>query len=434
MRRYRQYFARLRSEPATPYVAAVAVRTAARAVWGIVLPTILTVAAYGRYQLIVTAAAMVAQISLLGTPQTIVRYAGQRLPGALLTAHSAGLAAAGVALAVIAVPTLRTANGAIVLAALAVATVAAALLGAGAKARFAFRTSFLGETAGAVVLVIAAVAAITSTTARQILGNPSRPVLIEASALAITMLVFLRGRRPPADEAASPPSRAVFANVYTVGTLALMDVVLFRRLEVYFLERSPDGLSGVAVLGLSLQIATVALLVPTALLEAWQPRFALLANGTRALFDREVVKRRRQFAMLMSVVVVAGVVVPLIAVPLVFPQYRPWLGFIVTFVAVRVVCATAGFYSAILYAAGGHRALYVPAFTTAVIAIAGNALLTRPLGLTGAAIAFTLTQLTLAVLTVVAFHRTPPGGAQGDHTVPVAPKTQGNQGVRVAEI
>ena len=109
--------------------------------------------------------------------------------------------------------------------------------------------------------------------------------------------------------------------------------------------------------------------------------------------------------MLMSAVVLVGVVMPLAAVPLVFPHYRPWLGYIVTFVAVRVVCASAAFYSAILYAAGGHRALYAPAFTTAVVAIVGNALLTRPLGLTGAAIAFTLTQVTLAVLTVVAFHR-----------------------------
>ncbi len=199
----------------------------------------------------------------------------------------------------------------------------------------------------------------------------------------------------------------MFANLYTVGTLALLDVVLFRRLEVYFLERSPDGLAGVAVLGLSLQIATVALLVPTALLEAWQPRFALLANEPRALFDREVVRRRRQFALVMSAIVLGGVAVPLVAVPLVFPDYRPWLGYIVTFVAVRVVCAGAAFYSAILYAAGGHRALYAPAFTTAIVAVAGNALLTRPMGLPGAAIAFTITQVTLAALTVVAFHRSP---------------------------
>ena len=407
VRKLKHYLAGLRSEPATPYVAAVAVRTAARALWGIILPTVLAVTAYGRYQLIVTAAAMVAQVSLLGTPQTVVRYAGQRLPTRLLTAHSAVLAAVAIGIAVLAVPTLRASYGAVVLGALAIATVASTLLGAGAKARFAFRTSFIGEAAGAVVLVIAAVAAIASTTAREALANPSRAVLIEAVALTVTMLMFLRGRRAPSSDAASPPRKAVFANVYTVGTLALLDVVLFRRLEVYFLERSPDGLAGVAVLGLSLQIATVALLVPTALLEAWQPRFALLANEPRALFDREVVRRRRQFALLMSAVVLGGVLVPLAAVPLVFPHYRPWLGYIVTFVAVRVVCAGAAFYSAILYASGGHRALYVPACISAIVAVAGNALLTRPMGLAGAAIAFTLTQVTLAALTVIAFHRAP---------------------------
>ena len=100
-----------------------------------------------------------------------------------------------------------------------------------------------------------------------------------------------------------------------------------------------------------------------------------------------------------------------------------------TFVAVRVVCASVGFYSAILYASGGHRALYLPAFTTAIVAIVGNALLTRPMGLPGAAIAFTLTQVTLAVLTVIAFHRTPPRTSD----LRITTSDQGDQGVRVVE-
>jgi O-antigen/teichoic acid export membrane protein len=380
----------------------------------------LTVAAYGRYQLMVTAAAMVAQVALLGTPQTVVRYAGQRLPTRLLTAHTAALAVAAIALAVAAVPTLRSSSGATVLAALAVATIAAALLGAGAKARFAFRTSFVGEAAGAGVLAIAATLAITSARAGEALSNPTRAVLVEATALAVTMLVLLRAHRPPARDAEAPARRAVLANVYSVGTLVMLDVVVFRRLEVYFLERSPDGLAGVAVLGLSLQIATVALLVPTALLEAWQPRFALLANDARAPFDLEVARRRRQFVVVMSLVVVVGVAVPLVAVPLIFPQYRPWLGFIVTFVAVRIICASAGFYSAVLYAAGGHRALYVPAAVAAIVAVAGNAALTRSMGLSGAAIAYTITQVTLATLTVMAFHKSASQRRGVEGTVPAA--------------
>jgi O-antigen/teichoic acid export membrane protein len=174
---------------------------------------------------------------------------------------------------------------------------------------------------------------------------------------------------------------------------------------VYFLERSPDGLTGVAVLGLALQIATVALLVPTALLEAWQPRFATLASGNAAGLEREVKRRQRRFVRLMAAIVVGGALVPVVAIPLVFPQYRPWLAVIVGFVVVRLACAGAGFYSSVLYATGGQRALYAPALASALVAVGANAVLTPRLGLRGALVAYGLTQVTLGVLTIVAFHR-----------------------------
>ena len=398
---------RLRSSPSTPYVAAVGIRTAARAIWGIALPAVLAVGAYGRYQVIATAAAMAAQIALLGTPQTIVRYAGRHLPTRLLALHSGVLAAAVIALAALVIPTLRIAHGTTILAVLAFATIAATLLGARAKAAFAFVTSCVAEGAGAAVLVLAAVVASISTSGRAWI-TPATASLIESAALVATAIVLLR-RRPthdtPSDSSTTPSPRALFANIYAVGALTLLDVVLFRRLEVYFLERSPDGLTGVAVLGLSLQIATVALLIPTALLEAWQPRFAVVAASGHAAFERELAERRAKFARLMIGIIVVGGAIPFVAVPLVFPAYRTWLGYIVGFVAIRLVSAGAGFYSSTLYAVGGQRALYAPALATALIAVGANAAFTRHLGLRGALIAYGLTQTTLAILTVVAFHR-----------------------------
>ena len=398
---------RLRSSPSTPYVAAVGIRTAARAIWGIALPAVLAVGAYGRYQVIATAAAMAAQIALLGTPQTIVRYAGRHLPTRLLALHSGVLAAAVIALAALVIPTLRIAHGTTILAVLAFATIAATLLGARAKAAFAFVTSCVAEGAGAAVLVLAAVVASISTAGRAWI-TPATAILIESAALVATAIVLLR-RRPthdtPSDSATTPSPRALFANIYAVGALTLLDVVLFRRLEVYFLERSPDGLTGVAVLGLSLQIATVALLIPTALLEAWQPRFAVVAASGHAAFERELAERRAKFARLMIGIIVVGGAIPFVAVPLVFPAYRTWLGYIVGFVAIRLVSAGAGFYSSTLYAVGGQRALYAPALATALIAVGANAAFTRHLGLRGALIAYGLTQTTLAILTIVAFHR-----------------------------
>jgi O-antigen/teichoic acid export membrane protein len=316
------------------------------------------------------------------------------------------LSAVATALGVILVPTLRTGPAAVTLASVVLATIASTLLGARARARFAFARSFAAEAAGGAVLIFAAVGVITGMY-RGALGARTA-LVIEALALAVTATVlFPRPARSIAttSDAARPAPKAVFANIYTVGALVLLDVVLFRRVEVYFLERSPDGLTGVAVLGLSLQIAAVALLVPTALLEAWQPRFAMLASGSDRFVQRGVVRRGRLFARMMVAVTAIGVLVPVVAVPFLFPAYRAWLGYIVAFVAIRLACAAAGFHSSVLYAVGGHRALFVPGTIAVAVALGANAALTPRFGLRGALLAYAMTQVTLALLTVAVFRR-----------------------------
>jgi hypothetical protein len=371
--------------PAAPYIAAVAVRTAARA-------------------------AMAAQLALLGAPQTIVRYAGRRLPMRFLVLHSVALAAIAIGAAAAFIPRTRTPTMLGALAAVSLATLGATLFGARAKARFAFGTSLRAELGGAVVLVVAAIVAVAGI-GRTVI-TPGVALMVESIALGATAVVLLRARDSRATTSTSdaaqpsPPVRRMLADIYSVGALVLLDVVLFRRLEVYFLERSPDGLVGVAVLGLSLQIVSIALLVPTALLETWQPRLALAqSSGGDAAFEREFARRGKWFARLMFGVVLLGTAVPLVAVPLVFPRYSPWLGYIVAFVFIRLACAGAGFYSSALYAAGRHRALYAPAVVAVVIAIAGNVVFTRQLGLRGALVAYGATQVTVAVLTIAAFYR-----------------------------
>jgi len=394
---------RFRSGPSTPYVGAVTARAAARAVWGLTLPTMLSVAGYGRYQLIATTAAMAASVALLGTPQTVVRHAGRRVPIRLLSAHAAVMALVAIGVAALLIPGMSVPIVTTTLAAAVGVAIAVALLGARAKARLAFRTSLAAELAGAGVLVVAAIAVST----RSFSWQPISAVWVDSTALAVTAAVLLRARATaaPSDTAAPPPTRAVFRDIYAVGALVLLDAVLFRRLEIYFLERSPDGLAGVAVLGLALQIASVAFLVPSALLEAWQPRMAVLASHGGVAFDGEVSRRTAQFAPLMAAVVLGGVAMTVVAVPLIFSHYRAWLGYIVGFVLIRLVSAGAGFYSAVLYAAGRHRALYAPAIASAVVAIAANATFTARLGLRGALISYGAAQLTLAALTVAAFHR-----------------------------
>jgi hypothetical protein len=352
---------------------------------------------------------MTAQLALLGAPQTVVRYAGHRLPMRFLVLHAVALAVIAIGAAAAFIPMARTPAMLGALASVALATLGATLFGARAKARFAFGTSLRAELGGAVVLVVAAIAAVAGITRTAL--TPVAALMVEAIALVGTAAVLLRARdsrasASGAEQSASPSVRRMLGDIYSVGALVLLDVVLFRRLEVYFLERSPDGLAGVAVLGLSLQIVSVALLVPTALLETWQPRLALAqSTGGDTAFEGEVARRGRRFAPLMLGVALLGTAVPLVAVPLVFPQYRPWLAYIVAFVFIRLACAGAGFYSSALYAVGRHRALYAPSVAGAAIAIVGNAVFTRQLGLRGALVAYGATQLTVAVLTVAAFHR-----------------------------
>jgi O-antigen/teichoic acid export membrane protein len=107
------------------------------------------------------------------------------------------------------------------------------------------------------------------------------------------------------------------------------------------------------------------------------------------------------------VTLIGSVAVTFLGVGLLFRQYQPWLWYVAGFVAIRVVFAGAGLYSAALYAVGAQRALYLPAIAGGVVAIAANAVLTRPFGLGGAIIAYCLTQGIVAILTVIAFRYFP---------------------------
>lgn len=410
VRRARLLVARTRrdglSGPAQ-YVAAVGVRTAARGIWGLALPSLLTVTAYGQYNLLATLVAVAVQLAVLGAPQTIVRHAGRALPTATLLAH-----AIVVALAVLAVATLIAPPGGartIGIAAAAVCGAATyALLSARAKARFAFGTSLRAEVVAAVALLGGlAVLVLGARTCGAGCLDAEQAVLVEAAAIggaAIVLLVAARTRLRRAD-LSTRGSFGVLGSVYSVGFLAALDLVLYRRLDVYFLEQSPDGLAGVAVFGLALQLATMLLIVPTSILEAWQPALAIQFREDRAAFDTALRARRQTFHRCLAATAAVGLLVPLVAVPLAFPKYTPWLGYIAALVLVRVGYAVAGFHSATLYAIGGQRWMYRPVLVGSVVAVVANTALTLRFGLTGVLAAQLITQTTVSVLTARAFHR-----------------------------
>ena len=82
--------------PAALNMGSVATRSLSRGVWGMFVPLVLPLAGYGVYSLLQTTAAVLSQIGILGTPQTLLRQPSRRLPIAGLFLHS--LFIAGIAL------------------------------------------------------------------------------------------------------------------------------------------------------------------------------------------------------------------------------------------------------------------------------------------------------------------------------------------------
>lgn len=405
--------ARRRDAGAERYVAAVGIRTVARASWGLAIPAVLSVSAYGHYNLLTTMVVIAVQVAMLGGPQALVQFAGRPVPTVVLLLHSSALA-----LAVLAVVTAVAPPGdgtVIGVAAIAICgTAVYTLLAARAKARFAFGTSLRAEICAALVLLAGvAVLFVRGRTCGADCTSPAFPVLVEAIAVIGAALIFLTARstRLERSDCSTRGTRPLLASVYSVGFLAVLDMIIWRRLDVYFLERSPDGLTGVAVFGLALQFATLLLLVPTAMLETWQPRLAILYRTDRAAFHETVRSKRRLFSLGLLITGAAGLAVPTLAVTVVFPKYLPWLGYVLAIVLIRVAYAAAGFYSATMYATGLERWLYRPMLIGSVVALGAHTVLTLHLGLAGAIAAQVLTQGTVSLLTILAFRRAMRGGS-----------------------
>jgi O-antigen/teichoic acid export membrane protein len=392
-------------EGAASYVAAVGVRTGARAVWGLYVPAVLSLSAYGQYNLLVTLTAVVVQLAILGAPQTIVRNAGRDVPVLGLLAHAVGIAA--VAVGVVAVVT-RSAYveylPVIVLGVLC--TVAYTLLAARARSFFAFATSLRAELLGALTLLVGqAILFARYRACGDRCVSVTAAIATEAAAFGAALLVFLLSRktRPGARDCSLRGTAALLPSVYSVGFLVILDIVIWRRVEIYFLQRSPDGLVGVAVFGLALQLATMLLLVPASIIETWQPRLSIHYRTDRDAYEAYFRSRRTAYLKCLSLVCVAGIVLPAIAITLVFDKYRPWLWYVVALVAIRLAFSASGFYSATLYATGQERRLYLPVIAGSAVALVANATLTLPYGLAGALGAQFLTQLTVSGLTIRAF-------------------------------
>jgi len=300
---------------------------------------------------------------------------------------------------------------AILVAAMAVTFIAYGILVARAKAANGFAGVFHAESIGALTLALALAGVLVFRVGS---GNHEMSYVtvasLEIGATLVVVVSLMAGRttRVTRKELTLVGTGAVLPSVYSVGLLVLLDLLIFRRIEMYFLRASPDGLQGVAVFGLGVQLANLLLLFPTAMVEAWMPGLAAEFAGAWQDFEARLRTNRPTYLRAFFLVVAASILVPPLLVRLVFRHYAPWTLYVTAFAATRVVCSYAGFYSSALYVTRGERWLYLPGLLGALASIGFNALLTIRWGVRGAVIAFALTQIGVAIATMIAFRAAGP--------------------------
>jgi len=409
------------SPPAVLNVVSSGVRAATRAVWSLFVPYLLSIDAYGFYAVFQTTGLAVAQASILGTPQIILREPNRELPMAGFFLHSVGIAA--LVLLIMGFTVAHHDWMFYTLVALSCISVILYMqLTMRAKSHFQFGRVLRSESTGTAVfgtaiLLIALMASFfgKSWLDYRIMGA----VEILATGAIVAALLLGPGGRLTHRERGVREVREYLPSVYSVGVVVLFDVVIFRRLEVYFLQESPAGLQGVAVFGLSAQIFNMVLLVPSAMIEAWGPTFARSFRSGPSEFAQTVQQKLGKYRKLYVLIILGTLVLTPLLTATLFRKYQAWTWYITAFVLTRVVCSYAGFHSATLYSSRRERLLYGPAFAGAAISIASNVLLTLRWGVPGAVVAYALTQFTVAASTMaVAWWSRRPPAPMSPETVP----------------
>jgi O-antigen/teichoic acid export membrane protein len=370
--------------------------------WGIVVPAILPISGYGAYSVLQTTAGVVAQIGLLGTSQTILREPGRKVPIGGLLLHSLLLAGVALPVAVLIAP-LPDPRYPWLLGALVLGLLWYGIAVTRAKAVGAFADVLRAELVGAAAFVAAIGAVVFLMLGRRRPVDYGVVVLLEVVATAALLAALGRspGGRIAGDEWRLAGTPAFLRSVYSVGGLVLLDLLIWRRLEIYFLQASPDGLRGVAVFGLASQLSSLLLLVPSAFAEAWSPAFAADLRIGWAPFERRFRDNRRVYRRIIALLVLAAAAMTPLLIRVAFPKYWPWVWQASAFVLIRVVASYAGLHAAAIYATKRERWLYAPVIAGGVVGVVSNVVLTLPWGLRGAILAYALTQGTVAVATLV---------------------------------
>jgi O-antigen/teichoic acid export membrane protein len=388
--------------PGVKNVLAAFVRAGARSGWGLVLPAALSVTGFGAYSLIQATAVAASQLALLGTPQVILRSAGKPIPLVGLASHALLLATA-----ICLVADTQVGDGQVwrVLATLwSMTLVVYGILTSRMKSRRAFGVVLIAESASAGILLVCALGALGAGYLH-VHVDPAAVGAAEILAIVVGAACLLAGSglRVPAGERDPRRALPLLPQVYRVGLLVALDIVIWQRAEIYFIRLSPDGLAGVAAFALAAQFSNLVLLALTALTESWFPEVASSAKRGSAALAETLRRIHSTFTRVYLLILIAALIAVPVAIQFVFTSYRDYILYILLFVYVRVLCAYSGIFAMVLYATEMEQRLIIPVVTSAALSLIGNAALTTSYGLPAAVAIFTLTQVTLAGATYLAY-------------------------------
>jgi O-antigen/teichoic acid export membrane protein len=375
------------------------IRLGARSLWNLALPTLLSVGQFAIYSLWQTTSMILAQLGVLGAPQVVMRSEPRTVPLYGIFAHAALLIVVGTLLALLVVPGQDGLfYGAILIGALA--TAAGLMVTTRAKSMMAFKRVAKVEAVGGVILFALGLPLVVAFRASS--ESLWFAIAIDIVAIVPALVILTVGAsRLADDERRLSLPELVLRPTYSIGFLVLLDVLLLRRIEVYFLASSPDGLRAIAVFALAAQMANLLMIVPSAILEAWFPQIAA-ASRESAQSVLEFWRQRRIRYSALYVALFGGSVPALwLLTHVVVPKYEHAFASMLCIVASRLVSGYAGIYSTMLYASSSERSLYLPAILGAIVALALNSTLTLSNGLDGLLVAYAITHVFVAIATYV---------------------------------
>jgi O-antigen/teichoic acid export membrane protein len=396
-------------------VIAAMVRVGGRGAFILYAPIILPVKSFAVYAIFLASLYAISLLSALGTPMTIMRERQGELPLAGLFLHSLFLAIGGsVLLSAVVAPT-EPLPFFLLVSAGAAATNLQLFAASRARALGRFRSVLASEIAVATALGLGMVLlGIRESTCSPSCTSYVGLALTQIVALLIGAVVLLAPRRSwlTSSELRFGGLRPHLPSVYWIGLIVVFDLFIWSRIEVYFLEHSPDGLLGVAVFGLAVQLSTLPLVPIMGILEAWYPTFASSFEQGEQAFATTLRQRSSAYRTVYLVLGALGIGAVVLTIQVILPRYEPWLWAIVTIVGIRLVTGYAGFHATVLYACRQEKRLLVAVVAGAGLALLSNSLLTLSFGLPGAIISYLATQSVVAGLTLVVYGRSKIGSRE----------------------